>query len=61
VGYLVKQNLWLSAGYNLAGFKDRDLVGSDYTNKGFYIRLRFKFDENLFKRGDKDINRTLDR
>jgi hypothetical protein len=60
-GYLVQQNLWLSAGYNFAGFKDRDLVGSDYTNKGFYIRLRFKFDENLFKRGDKDINRTLDR
>jgi hypothetical protein len=60
-GYLVQQNLWLSAGFNFAGFKDRDLVGSDYTNKGFYIRLRFKFDENLFKRGDKDINRTLDR
>ncbi len=61
VGYLVRQNLWLSAGYNFAGFSDRDLVGSDYTNKGFYIRLRFKFDENLFKRADKDINRTLDR
>jgi hypothetical protein len=60
-GYLVRQNLWLSAGYNVTGFNDKDLVGTDYTNKGFYIRLRFKFDENLFAGKNKDINRTLDR
>jgi hypothetical protein len=61
VGYLVRQNLWLSAGYNLTGFSDRELSGSDYTNKGFYIRLRFKFDENLFTGKNKDVNRALDR
>jgi hypothetical protein len=61
VGYLVQQNLWLSAGYNVTGFSDRDLVGTDYTNKGLYLRLRFKFDENLFSGKSKDINRTLDR
>ncbi len=60
-GYLVRQNLWLSAGYNVTGFSDRDLTGSDYTNKGFYIRLRFKFDENLFAGKDKDTNRALAR
>jgi len=48
-GYLLSQNLWLSAGYNLAGFHDRDLEGEDYTRQGPYLRLRFKFDEDLFK------------
>jgi hypothetical protein len=61
VGYLVRQNLWLSAGYNVTGFSDRELTGSDYTNKGFYIRLRFKFDENFFAGKNKDVNRALDR
>ncbi len=61
VGRLLYQNLWLSAGYNWSGFSDDDLVGSDYTNQGAYIRLRFKFDENLFRGGNRDVNRNLDR
>ena len=48
VGYLVWENLWISAGYNVFGFRDRDLSGSDYTDKGWYLRLRYKFDETLF-------------
>jgi hypothetical protein len=62
VGYLLQQNLWLSAGYNATGFKgDADLTGYEYTQRGAYLRLRFKFDETLFRRGDREINRTLDR
>jgi hypothetical protein len=49
VGYLVMQNVWLSVGYNVSGFKDADLAGEDYTQRAFYLRLRVKFDENLFK------------
>jgi uncharacterized repeat protein (TIGR01451 family) len=49
VGYLVMKNLWLSIGYNVTGFTDRDLASEDYTQKAFYLRLRIKFDENLFK------------
>jgi hypothetical protein len=49
VGYLVMKNLWLSIGYNIAGFTDHDLTSEDYTQRAFYLRLRFKFDENLFK------------
>ena len=49
VGYLVIKNLWLSVGYNIEGFRDPDLAGEDYTQRSFYIRLRFKFDEALFK------------
>ncbi len=61
-GYLLKQNLWLSVGYNHAGFAaDRDLSGYEYTRDGVYLRLRFKFDQNLFASGNTAINRTLDR
>jgi hypothetical protein len=48
-GYLVMKNLWLSLGYNVVGFVDNDLASEDYTQHAFYLRLRMKFDENLFK------------
>ncbi|MBF7687390.1 DUF11 domain-containing protein [Acinetobacter sp. EC24] len=51
VGYLVAANLWVSGGYNFSGYKDDDLVESDTTLQGAYLRFRFKFDENLFKSG----------
>ncbi|QSI34422.1 DUF11 domain-containing protein [Variovorax sp. RKNM96] len=44
-GYQVMKDLWVSAGYNFVGLKDRDLTANEYTSKGAYIRLRFKFDE----------------
>ena len=50
VGRVVAENLWLSVGWNLFGFTDRDLTAQDYTNPGVYLRLRWKFDEALFKR-----------
>ena len=62
VGYLLRQNLWLSAGFNASGFSgDADLTGYEYTQRGAYIRLRFKFDEDIFKSKNADINRSLDR
>lgn len=60
-GYQLQTNLWASAGYNWSGFNDRDLSGSDYTAGGFYIRLRFKFDENLFAGNKPETNRALSR
>ena len=39
--------LWLSVGYNRFGFRDDDLASEGYTNKGVFLRLRYKFDENL--------------
>ncbi|MBB5019096.1 hypothetical protein HNQ59_002394 [Chitinivorax tropicus] len=60
LGYLLTQNLWLSAGHNWAGFHERDLSGGDQTAKGSYMRLRFKFDETLFKGNDPTVNVTLD-
>ena len=33
------------------GFRAPDLAGEAYTQKGAYVRLRFKFDENLMAEG----------
>ncbi|MEX8504150.1 hypothetical protein [Leptothrix ochracea] len=61
-GRLMAQNLWLSAGVNVSGFAgDVDLTGYEYTRRGFFLRLRFKFDEDLFAGSDPRINRSLDR
>ena len=62
VGYLLKQNLWLSAGVIATGFAaDADLSGNDYTQRGGFIRLRFKFDETLWRGNDPAVNRSLPR
>jgi hypothetical protein len=47
-GYKLVQNLWISTGYNLLGFRNPDLRGEDVTRRGAFIRMRFKFDENVF-------------
>jgi uncharacterized repeat protein (TIGR01451 family) len=49
VGYLVATNLWVSAGYNLSGYRDADLSGADYTARGPYVRMRYKFDETTLE------------
>jgi hypothetical protein len=48
-GYRVKDNVWISAGYNFAGFSDRDLSGREQTEQGWYLRLRMKFDEKSLR------------
>ena len=53
VGYAVGPNVgvtpfggaWLSIGYNVAGFADRDFEGARYTRSGPYVTLRAKFDQ----------------
>ncbi len=61
VAYQVQTNLRVAIGANITGFSDRDLSGSDYTARGVYIRLRFKFDEDLFRGQDPIVNRSLPR
>ena len=50
LGMLLHDNLWLSLGYNLTGFRDRDLATEESTTRGGFIRLRMKFDEGWFTR-----------
>jgi large repetitive protein len=53
LGYLVHSNIWLSAGYNFFGYRDQDLAPGQHSDKGAFIRLRFKFDEDSLKRRPK--------
>jgi uncharacterized repeat protein (TIGR01451 family) len=46
IGYNVMQNAWISLGYNLTGFKDKDFSQADFTARGPFIRFRLKFDQN---------------
>ncbi len=45
VGFTPRDNVWLSVGYNVAGFEDRDFDAAAYTRDGLYFKLRMKFDE----------------
>lgn len=56
ISYSPMNNLWLSLGYNFMGFEDEDIAYDDTTIEGAYFRLRFKFDEDLFKREDNRKN-----
>jgi len=49
IGFQLKQNLWISSGYNFLGFKENDLPGGSDARQGAFVRLRFKFDENILK------------
>ena len=56
VGYNVIKNAWVSLGYNLVGFTDKDFSASNYTAQGPYVRFRFKFDQNSVKEAFNWIN-----
>ncbi len=45
VGVSPVDNVWLSLGYNVVGFKDEDFTAAEYTQKGPYIEFRMKFDQ----------------
>ena len=63
VGYVVMDNLYATLGYNWRGFNSSGtaagLTGSDYTNRGWVLGLRYKFDEDLFKKNDPVVNKTI--
>lgn len=50
VGLTALKGIRFGLGYNFAGFYDEDFDGADYWAKGFYVRLSFKFDEDLFEK-----------
>ena len=47
VGFQLQKNLWFSTGYNVTGFADPDLVSSNFTTRGVFVRIRMKFDESI--------------
>lgn len=45
VGFTPFENGWLSLGWNVVGFHDRDFSESRYTRSGPYVTMRIKFDQ----------------
>jgi uncharacterized repeat protein (TIGR01451 family) len=45
IGFTPFTNAWVSVGYNIRGFNDRDFESSHYTAEGAYLVFRMKFDQ----------------
>ena len=59
VGYTPMTNLWISAGYNFMGYHDDDIASGSDNQQGAYLRLRFKFDEDLFNKKRPVVNSRM--
>ncbi len=57
VGYNVKDNMWLSVGYNVTGFQDDDFSAARYTAQGPYVQFSIKADHNFLKNIAGQISR----
>jgi hypothetical protein len=49
LGYQLRKNMWVSAGYNFGGFRDDDFSGADYTSAGPSVKFRYKFDQQTIR------------
>jgi uncharacterized repeat protein (TIGR01451 family) len=49
VGATLAKNVWVSVGYNFAGFRDDDFSASRHTAQGPYVKIRIKADQDTFK------------
>lgn len=49
VGYNVRDNMWLTLGYNFSGFYDRDFANARYTAAGPYLQIAIKADQATLK------------
>ncbi|MBB4858902.1 hypothetical protein HNO88_002228 [Novosphingobium chloroacetimidivorans] len=45
LGFSPGNGVWMSAGYNLRGFHDRDFAEARYTRQGPFVTMRMKFDQ----------------
>ena len=57
LAYLVGRDMQLGLGYNILGFRDDELTIDEYSRRGAYLRLRYKFDEDLLLRGPRSEQR----
>jgi hypothetical protein len=46
IGFTPAENVWVSVGYNVTGFRDGDFDAAEYSQKGAYIKVRVKFDQH---------------
>ena len=45
LGISPAHNVWVTAGYNVSGYRDRDFSDDRYTRAGPYLTVRLKFDQ----------------
>jgi hypothetical protein len=50
LGWNVRDNMWITLGYNISGFHDEDFVEARYTSQGPYLRIAIKADQETLKR-----------
>jgi len=49
VGITFMKNAWVSLGYNVQGYNDKDFDDAHYLAQGPYLKFRIKFDQDTFK------------
>ncbi len=49
LGFSPEKNVWISVGWNAAGFNDDDFEAAKYKQEGPYIKFRAKFDQTTIK------------
>lgn len=49
VGYVLAENMRVTLGYNLTGFRDEDFSAGNYTAEGPYLRFALKADQETLK------------
>lgn len=58
LGFNPRDNVWLTLGYNFAGFRDEDFDNARYTASGPFIRIAIKADQETLKAIAGRIRRT---
>ena len=46
IGVSPIENVWISAGYNVEGYRDDDFEAAEFSREGAYLQFRLKFDQN---------------
>ncbi len=49
VGFNVRDNMWVTVGYNVAGFHDGDFTSARYTAQGPYLQISVKADQHALR------------
>ena len=61
IGHSFMDNVWVSLGYNVVGFYDRDFADGRSRSEGFYIKFRIKFDQKTAKQAKKWLKKQVNR
>jgi hypothetical protein len=53
------KNVWLTAGYNVTGFRDRDFEDARWTRKGPFVTARLKLDQIFLGRAGRALGEKV--